>query len=368
MNFYSIYEHYASVNIEKKMHDVDQRDILRAIEGTEYDDAQLSALLSPHAMPHLEAMARKAQLLTVQHFGKTIQLYTPLYVSNICVNQCAYCGFNETNVIERKKLTLDEVEKEARSISETGMRHILLLTGESRVDTPVEYIRDCIKILKKYFFSIGIEIYALTEDEYKKLIDAGTDSLTIYQEVYDRDVYDAVHTKGPKKDYFFRLEASDRAARQGIHFVNIGVLLGLNDWRKEVFCLALHAQYLQNVFPSLEVSISLPRMQKHEGCFDVPYVVEDKHIVQAIIALRIFLPRVGITISTREGAVFREHILPLGVTRISAGSTTAVGGHTISDVNNPVQFHIADERNVCEIKNMLQKKGYQPVFKDWVGS
>jgi 2-iminoacetate synthase len=343
-------------------------DIQKSIEGHHENEKQLLTLLSPAAENHLEEMAQEAQRLTLRNFGKTIQLYTPMYLSNYCENQCAYCGFNLKNKLPRKKLSLTEVEKEAAFISSTGLKHILILTGDSREMSPLSYIIDCVKVLRKYFSSISAEIYALTESEYGRIASEGVDGLTIYQETYDERIYDKVHTQGPKKNYVFRLDAPERAAKSGMRNVNVGVLLGLNDWRKEIFLLGLHAKYLQDKFPDAEIGASIPRLRPHAGDFKVPYPVNDKNIVQIITALRIFLPRLGITLSTRESPEFRENLLPLGITRMSAGSSTRVGGHTIEyhEESDLPQFEISDTRSVEEIKSMLAQKGYQPVLKDWI--
>ncbi|QNB48140.1 2-iminoacetate synthase ThiH [Thermanaerosceptrum fracticalcis] len=338
-------------------------DIERTLTKEALVERDFLNLLSEQAVPYLERMAQKAHQLTVQHFGRVILLYTPLYLANYCVNQCAYCGFKVTNRITRKKLTLEEVEKEARAIAQTGLRHILILTGESRQHTPVSYIEECVRILKNYFDSISIEIYPLTEEEYGQLVAAGVDGLTLYQEVYDPVTYDAIHLAGPKKDYRFRLDAPERACRARMRAVNIGALLGLQDWRKEAFFTGLHAAYLQDKYLDTEISVSLPRLRPHVGNFAPCSVVSDRDLVQILLALRLFLPRAGITISTRERAEFRDNLLPLGVTKMSAGSCTSVGGHLEEATEG--QFDIADQRSVREMHDMLVSRGYQPLYKDW---
>jgi 2-iminoacetate synthase len=368
MSFYSIYTKYKDLPFDRCFSEISRQDIENAIQREKKDINSLIALLSVPAENCLEEMANKAHSITLSNFGKTIQLYTPIYLSNFCENQCAYCGFNAKNNVNRKKLSYEEVEKEAQCISKTGLEHILVLTGESREKTPPEYIINCIKILKKYFSSISIEIYAMTETEYSEMVKEGVDGLTIYQETYDEGIYSNIHLSGPKKDYLYRLNAPERAERNHIRNVNLGVLLGLSDWRKEVFFLGLHAKYLQDKFYDTEICISVPRLRPHTGNFKVGYNVTDKNIVQIITALRIYMPRLGITLSTRENPKLRENLLPLGITRMSAGSSTIVGGHTlhISDDFNSSQFEISDKRNVEEIKEMLSKKGYQPVLKDWL--
>ncbi len=368
MSYYDVYLKYKGLSFEKLFYNVSPQDIETAIEAERQSEFQFLALLSPAAENYLEDMAQKAHDLTLRHFGRTIQLYTPMYLSNYCENQCAYCGFNSKNDIARKRLSLEEVEKEARFISSTGLRHILILTGDSREKSSLGYIKDCIKILKRYFSSISIEIYALTESEYAQIAAEGVDGLTLYQETYDEVIYDRVHKRGPKKDYLFRLDAPERAAKNSIRNINIGVLLGLNDWRKEIFFMGLHAKYLQDKFYDVVIGSSIPRLRPHVGNFKILSDISNKNITQIIIALRIFLPQLGITISTRESSKLREDLLPLGITRMSAGSSTRVGGHIIGphEELNPPQFEISDTRNVEEIKAMLVAKGYQPVLKDWM--
>jgi len=353
MSFYDIYQQYKDCSFKQ----------LPAHQG-------LTKLLSLGAEESLEEMAQKARNLSLQNFGKAIILYTPLYLSNHCENECLYCGFNQKNKIPRKKLTIDELEREAKFIAKTGLQHILILTGESRKLTPLSYIKECIETLKKSFSSISIEIYPLTENEYRELIAEGVDGLTIYQEVYDQDSYKKMHPKGPKQDYQFRLDTPERAAAAGMRTINIGSLLGLAPWRKEAFFMLIHAEYLQNKYPETEISISLPRLKPQLNNFQAPYEVSDKNIVQIITSARIFMPRLGITLSTRENSQLRNNLVRLGITKLSAGSTTAVGGHTLEKayIKNSLQFEISDKRDVSQIKAMLLEKGYQPVLKDWVGA
>lgn len=365
MSFYKDYLRYKNFDHDSFFNEITDDDVLRAINKDKLDELDYLTLLSPKASNHLEEMAQKSHNLTVQHFGKTIILYTPMYLANYCVNRCSYCGFNIDNDICRKKLTIEEIELEAKAISETCLKHILILTGESKKDTPVEYIIDAVKAIKKYFDSISIEIYPLTEEEYKKVIDAGVDGLTVYQEVYDEGIYDRVHLAGPKKNYMFRLDAPERACKGKIRTVNIGALLGLDEWYKEAFITGLHAKYLQDKYSDVDVSVSLPRIRPHIGVFDDVYPVHDKELVQIMLATRIFLPRVGITISTREEEEFRNNIMPLGVTKMSAGVSTEVGGHSSEDKTES-QFEISDKRSVNEIREDILSKGYQPVFKDWM--
>lgn len=365
MSYYEVYNRYKNVNLNNDPHALHSC-IEQALAGEDVSAEQFAALLSLFAEDYLEKMAQYAHQLTLKYFGKVIQLYTPMYLSNYCDNQCVYCGFNLQNKIERKKLELEEVEREAKFIQATGLKHILVLTGESRTQSPVSYIKESIKILKKYFSSIAVEIYPLTEEEYVQLVEEGVDGLTIYQETYDENVYSEIHPSGPKSNYKFRLDAPERGASAGMRSVSIGVLLGLTDWRKDVFSLGLHAKYLQDRFPDVEIGVSLPRIRKQVSNFQAGFNVRDKDIVQIILALRIFIPRLSISLSTRENALFRENLLPLGITRMSAGSSTYVGGHTQDTAGHFGQFEICDKRSVEEMKSMLEEKGYQPVFKDWM--
>ncbi|MBU1083878.1 MAG: 2-iminoacetate synthase ThiH [Candidatus Omnitrophota bacterium] len=368
MGFSAIHDKYSAMDLDGLFQRTVPGDIERILTKGSLGKEDLIALLAPYAGEHLESMARKAHDMTLRYFGRTIQLYTPLYLSNYCVNRCTYCGFNAGNDTVRKKLTLEEVRREGEYISGTGLNHVLILTGESREKSPVSYIKDCVTVLKEKFSSISIETYALTKNEYKELIEAGVDGVTLYQEVYNKDIYDRVHLSGPKKDHAFRLEAPERALSAGMRTAGVGALLGLADWRKEVFFLALHAGYLQDEFSDAEINVSVPRIRPYLGTFKETCEVSDKDLVQMILALRLFLPRVGITLSTRESAGLREHLLPLGITRMSAGSTTAVGGHTIEyEECRDEQFEISDQRGVEEIKAMLRAKNYQPVLKDWLG-
>jgi 2-iminoacetate synthase len=308
-------------------------------------------------------MAQKARRITVQNFGRVIFLFTPLYLSDFCVNRCAYCSFNAGNKFSRTRLTLEQVEAEARAIAATGMRDILILTGESRQHNPVSYIKDCVGVLKKYFSSVCIEVYPLDEAEYRELVAAGVDGLTMFQEVYDPEAYARYH-RGPKSNYHYRLDAPERSCRAGMRTVGVGALLGLAGWRREAFFTGLHAAYLQQRFWDVQVSISLPRLRPSIGGFQPEHPVDDRSFVQILLAQRLFLPRAGITISTRESPAFRDNILPLGVTKISAGSSTRVGGYARPDGAAP-QFEISDPRSVAEIKAMLAARGYLPVFEDW---
>lgn len=364
MSFYEKYREYKNFNFRNYLEGITDDDVLRVINKERLNELDFLTLLSEKAEKHIEQIAKRSQQLTQQHFGKVIFLFTPLYLANFCVNHCVYCGFNTNNKIVRKKLSMVEVEQEAKVISSSGHRHILILTGESRQHSPVSYIKECVEVLKRYFTSISIEVYPLETDEYKELVDAGVDGFTMFQEVYNEDTYKVLHPKGPKHNYGYRLDAPERACRASMRSVGIGALMGLEDLASEAFFTGLHADYLQNKYPGTEISVSLPRMRPHVGQFQPEYGVSDKNLVQTMLAIRLYMPGAGITISTRECAGFRDNLVGLGVTKMSAGSTTEVGGYTLKEKTEG-QFDISDGRSVEEIREMLYKKGYQPVFKDW---
>lgn len=341
-----------------------ETDVLRAL-GKEFpDERDFAALLSPAAVPHLERMARRAADSTLRHFGRTISLYAPLYLSSFCENECVYCGFRRTGRIARRKLSPEEVEEEAAALAVSGIRQVLMLTGESRAQTPVTYLRDCARILGRYFSSVSAEVYALEEEEYSLLVKAGADGLTIYQETYDESIYARLHRSGPKRDYGYRLDAPERACRAGMRAVSVGALLGLADLRAEVFAAGLHAAWLQRRYPGVEVGVSLPRLRPLKGEPGPGAAVTDRELVQAMTALRLFLPRAGINISTRESGALRANLIGLGVTRMSAGSRTTIGGYAAARARGG-QFSVADGSGVAEVMAMIRSRGHQPVTKDW---
>ncbi len=322
-------------------------------------------LLSEKAAEFLEDMAQKANHLTCRHFGRTMGLYAPLYISDYCTNHCTYCGFNRSNPFRRRQLSISQIRQEAKVIADTGIRHILVLTGEAPDKTPLSYLEAAVRVLKEYFSSIALEIFPMDEPAYQALVTAGADSLTVYQETYDRKVYNAVHLAGKKADYAFRLETPERAASAGFRGINIGPLFGLADPFSEAFLAGIHARYLEQEFPDVEISLSLPRMTRALGGIAPDHVLSDTGFVRIMLAWRLFLPRAGITISTRESPAFRDRLIHLGPTRYSAGSKTGVGGYAANSGDAIDQFKVTDNRSVAEIRDMIYRSGYQPVFKDW---
>ncbi len=365
-SFADILDKYYQWDFDRLFDEVSYEDIERAIFKDYLDDGDLIALLSPKAQSYIEYLAKKSYRITRQFFGNVIFIYAPLYVSDHCVNACLYCGFSVFEKFKRRTLSYDEVSKEAKILADKGIRHVLLLTGESKL-VGVDYIVNVVRILKEYFDEVSIEIYPMDEEDYRKVIENGAEGLTVYQEVYDKDIYDKLHVFGPKKNYLYRLETPDRGGRAGFREINIGALLGLAPVRREVFFALKHAQYLFDTYPGLEVGISFPRIRPIHGSSNFSfkvYEVSDIDMVQFITVSRLFLNRVAINISTRESPEFRDNIVLLGPTRMSAGSSTAVGGY--SENVNSSQFEISDERTVEEFCSMLKAKSLMPTFVNWV--
>ncbi len=354
---------------------VTEDDVRKSLAADRISERDFLILLSSAAEKFLEPMARRAQDETIRHFGKTVQLFTPLYLANFCTNRCVYCGFNTKRSIPRQMLTLDEVEAEARAIAATGLRKILALTGDAPAKTGAGYLADCVKILARHFSSVGIEVPSMTVEEYAHVASAGADSMTMFQETYNELLYLKLHPAGPKRNFAFRLDAPQRAIIGGMRSVNLGALLGLDHWRRDMFYTGLHAAFLQERYPEQEVAVSLPRMRPYgerpttrEEREFTPQVVSDRHFVQCLLAFRCFMPQAGITLSTREPAHLRDKLIPLGVTKVSAGVCTGVGGHVAgTDIEDrEPQFDISDPRSVDEMVDVLERLGYQPVFTDWV--
>ena len=339
--------------------------VARAEAGLPLRPEDHLTLLSPAATPHLERMARVSRDLTLRHFGPTVQLFTPLYLANYCTNRCVYCGFNAGNVIPRSMLRIDEIEAEGARIAATGLRHILLLTGDARARTGPAYIAAAARCLRRFFPGIGVEVFAMSVDEYALLAEAGVDSMTMFQETYNEALYATLHPAGPKRDFLYRLNALDRGGQAGLRALNAGGLLGLDDWRVESFRTALHVDWLQHRHPGAEVALSVPRMRPHVGSPIAVREVTDQDLVQIILAHRLFLPSAGIVVSSRERAFLRDRLMHLGVTRLSAGVSTRVGGHGGNADNGSPQFEIADPRSVDAMAKAIAAQGLQPVFKHW---
>lgn len=351
---------------------VTEDDVRRALARpmAPFTPERLQVFLSPAADALLEAMARAAQAVTRQRFGNAIGLYAPLYLSNVCINRCVYCGFNAAHAGARRRLTVEEALADARVIAAEGFGDILLVAGEDPEYVTLEYLCEIVRALrdgpKPLFSSVSVEIEPLGEDAYRRLFEAGVDGVTLYQETYDRDTYARYHLSGPKAGYEARLVRQEAAARAGMRRLGIGALLGLQDWRYETLALGVHAHTLMKHFWRSKVSVSFPRMRPAPDVrIDIPHPVSDRQMVQMMLALRLCFADIGLVLSTRESAGFRNHALPLGITQMSAGSRTNPGGYTASDDAETEQFSVADTRSAREVADYLVAHGYDPVWKDW---
>ncbi|MCG8581123.1 MAG: 2-iminoacetate synthase ThiH [Bacteroidales bacterium] len=322
------------------------------------------ALISPAAEACLEQMAVKSRAITQRRFGKTIQLYIPLYLSNACANSCTYCGFNHENDITRITLNKEQVLQEIEVIKNMGFQHLLLVTGEHPKDCGYNYLKEMVELVKPHFASVSIEVQPMKQDEYEGLIQLGLHTVYVYQETYHKENYKTYHPRGKKSDFPYRLETPERLGKAGIRKVGIGCLLGLEDWRTDSFFTALHLDYLEKTYWRTKYSISFPRLRPHVGTFQPNCEVSDKQLAQLIMAYRIFNPDVDLSLSTRESKTFRNHMLQLGVTAMSAGSKTEPGGYAV--YNKALeQFSVNDDRSPEAICQMIKDGGYEPVWKDW---
>ena len=350
------------------------RDVRAALDHETCSVEDFKALLSPAAEPFLEEMAQKARLETSKHFGNTVYLFTPLYIANYCENYCVYCGFNCYNHINRMKLNMAEIEHEMQVIADSGMEEILILTGESRAQSDVEYIGEACKLARKYFRMVGLEIYPVNTDEYKYLHECGADYVTVFQETYDADKYETLHLFGHKRVWPYRFDAQERALRGGMRGVAFSALLGLSDFRKDALASALHVYYLQRKYPHAEMSLSCPRLRPIINNDKInPLDVGEKQLCQILCAYRIFLPFVGITVSSRESAEFRNGIVKIAATKVSAGVSTGIGDHESKytgkeddAVKGDEQFEIDDDRSFETMYKDMSGEGLQPVLNDYV--
>ncbi len=340
------------------------QDVEYALNKTKRDLEDFKALLSPAAQPYLEQMAIQSKAITKKRFGNTIQMYIPMYLSNECQNICTYCGFSMTNKIPRRTLSDIEIIKEVEFIKEKGYDHILLVTGEANKTVGVPYIKHAIELINDKFSNITIEVQPLNQEEYEALIEAGLYAVLVYQETYHRAEYKKHHPKGKKSNFNYRLDTPDRLGKAGIHKIGLGALFGLEDWRADSFFTALHLKYLQKTYWKTKYSISFPRLRPHSGGLEPKVEMTDKDLVQTICAFRLLDEDVELSLSTRESETFRNNIVHLGITSISAESKTNPGGYTV-DPQTLEQFEISDERPTEDIAEMLQKQGLEPVWKDW---
>lgn len=353
--------------------DYTSADVERALAKERCGIEELKALLSPAAMPYLEQMAQRAKEETGKHFGNTVYLFTPLYIANYCENYCIYCGFNCYNDIARKKLNQAEMEKEMKVIADSGIEEILILTGESRAMSDIAYIGEACKLASQYFRNVGLEIYPVNTEEYRYLHECGADYVTVFQETYDADRYESLHLLGHKRVFPYRFDAQERAIRGGMRGVAASALLGLSDFRKDALASALHIYFLQRKYPYVEYSLSCPRLRPiiNNGSIR-PQDVHEKELCQILCAYRIFLPYVGITVSSREEAHFRDGIIKIAATKVSAGVSTGIGDHeskyqgTQEEDTGDEQFEISDGRSFGQMYQDISGEGLQPVLNDYV--
>ena len=328
--------------------------------------ATIQETLTNNDPTFIESLAQKAKTITEQYFGRTIGLYAPLYLSNYCSSHCTYCGFHMNNTIARLRLKPEQMHTEMKTLSETGIESVLLLTGESYKATPTEYLKEAVAIAKQYFTSVALEVHPMEEDEYRELFASGVDGITVYQETYDRDRYKEVHLSGKKADYDFRFKTAERAAKGGIRHISIGILLGLSNPTDDLLSLYHHLTFMEKHYPGIEYSVSFPRLRTIKGREFAICDVDDKIYFKIICLTRILFPRIGINLSTRENPKLRDNILGIGITRMSAGSNTAVGGYELKNKEEQEpQFDISDERTVSEVIAMLKEHNFDPVLTDW---
>ena len=350
------------------------KDVRAALEHATCTVEDFKALLSPAAEPFLEQMAERARLETGKHFGNTVYLFTPLYIANYCENYCVYCGFNCYNHISRMKLSMEQIEHEMQVIADSGMEEILILTGESRSKSDVPYIGEACKLARKYFRMVGLEIYPVNTEEYRYLHECGADYVTVFQETYDAKKYETLHLAGHKRVWPYRFDAQERALMGGMRGVAFSALLGLSDFRKDALASALHVYYLQRKYPHAEMSLSCPRLRPIINNDKInPLDVHEKQLCQILCAYRIFLPFVGITVSSRESAEFRNGIVKIAATKVSAGVSTGIGDHESKYSGKETgckqgdeQFEIDDSRSLEKMYQDMSGEGLQPVLNDYL--
>ncbi|EJG1819650.1 2-iminoacetate synthase ThiH [Vibrio parahaemolyticus] len=369
MSFYDRFQQLDWDDISMSIYAKTEQDVERALAKPKRDLEDFKALISPAAEPYLEQMAKISYSLTRKRFGNTMSLYIPLYLSNLCANACTYCGFSMENRIKRRTLNRDEVEAEIGAIKRMKFDSVLLVTGEHETKVGMKYFREMVPIIKQRFNYLAMEVQPLDQDEYAELKTLGLDAVMVYQETYHPKTYAQHHLRGNKMDFRYRLETPDRLAKAGIDKIGIGALIGLEEWRTDCFFAAAHLDYLERTYWQSRYSISFPRLRPCAG--NVPAsglqpksVMTDKQLVQLICAYRLFNPEVELSLSTRESPQFRDNVLPLGITSMSAASKTQPGGYATEEVELE-QFEISDERSAASVEDMIRAKGFDPVWRDW---
>lgn len=364
MMFSEVIKRYNWDEVLKDIQHKTVADVEHALAKKSRNLEDFKALISPAALPYLEEMAKQSHAMTRKRFGNTMQMYAPMYVSNECQNVCTYCGFSFTNKIPRRTLTDDEILREAAFLKNKGYQHILLVTGEANRTVGIDYLENAIKLLQPHFPNISIEVQPLEQEEYERLKRAGLYAVLVYQETYHEAEYRKHHPKGKKSNFEYRLETPDRLGKAEIHKIGLGALFGLEDWRADSFFTALHLKYLQKNYWQTRYSISFPRLRPFSGGLEPKVAMSNRELVQLICAYRLLDEAVELSISTREEEIFRNHIVHLGITSMSAESKTNPGGYTV-EKQSLEQFEISDERSTEVITAMLKEQGIAPVWKDW---
>jgi 2-iminoacetate synthase len=371
MSFADIHAQYPWDTVMASIAAKTDHDVLRALQKSQQGEAlsleDFKALLSPAASRFLEPLAQLSHERTVQRFGRTMQLFAPVYLSNECQNVCTYCGFSAGNKIGRRTLNPAEILREAGALKKLGFDHVLLLTGESN-KVELDYFISALQLLRPHFSSLSMEVQPMETEEYQQLRQHGLNAVLVYQETYHRETYQQHHPKGRKSDFLYRLDTPDRIGKAGVHKIGLGALFGLEDWRTECFFTALHLQWLERQHWRSRFSISFPRLRPHEGDLAPKVEMTDRDLVQVASAFRLLNGEIELTLSTRESARFRDHAFPLGFTSMSAGSRTNPGGYAEGKEASLEQFEIEDDRSVEAIAAMLRQKQYEPVWKDWDAS
>ena len=364
MSFSKLFNNYNWDDVKNSIYAKTSKDVERALNAVHKDIDDFKALISPAAIPYLEQMAQMSHSLTQKRFGKTIQLYIPLYLSNECQNICTYCGFSYSNNIPRRTLTGAELLQEIMHIKGLGYDSILLVSGEANQTVGMNYFKKALEIVRPHFSHIAIEVQPLEENEYKELNELSVNAVLVYQETYHKDEYKTHHPKGKKSNFEYRLDTPDRIGNAGMHKIGLGVLIGLEDWRADSFFTALHLNYLEKTYWQCKYSLSFPRLRPHAGGLNPKVIMSDAELVQLICAYRIFNNEVELSLSTRESELFRNNLIKLGITTMSAESKTNPGGYTV-EKDTLEQFEINDGRSTAQIAQVIKDLGYEPIWKDW---
>jgi len=366
-NFTTLFNSYDWTATSTSIYTKTSKDVEQALGNQRRTLEDFKALISPAAAPYLEQMAAMSRQLTLKRFGKTMQMYVPLYLSNECNNICTYCGFSYDNKVKRKTLSPIEIMEEVAVLKAMNYNHVLLVTGEANQSVHTDYFKKVLELIRPHFANISMEVQPLDLEDYQELKPYGLHSVLVYQETYHREDYKKHHPKGKKSNFEYRLETPDRLGRAGIHKIGLGVLIGLEDWRTDSFFTALHLSYLEKKYWKSKYTLSFPRLRPFSGGLEPKVEMNDRELVQLICAYRLFNEELELSISTRESELFRNHIVNLGITSISAGSKTNPGGYAVEPASLE-QFEISDERDPAQIARMLRDKGYEPVWKDWDNS